>query len=131
MGELSERLGCVLGGWPKPPKTTQAEAHGQDLAGNRACAAHGCDNQAGAGFMCFASLTFELSGPVRWTAGPARCSITERTAQALTAAVAGPLERRVRPAREVVKSSDRADQASKLKGSGTKQFAPPHGCFPR
>ena len=28
MGELSERLGCVLGGWPKPPETTQAEAHG-------------------------------------------------------------------------------------------------------
>ena len=49
-----------------------------------------------------ARLTFELSGPLRWTAGPARGSITERTAQALTAAVAGPLERRVRLAREIV-----------------------------
>ena len=60
-------------------------------------------------------LTFELSGPLRWTAGPARGSITERTARALTAAVAGPLERRVRLAREVVESFDRADQASESK----------------
>ena len=60
-------------------------------------------------------LTFELSGPLRWTAGPARGSITERTARALTAAVAGPLERRVRLAREVVESFDSADQASESK----------------
>ena len=49
-------------------------------------------------------LTFELSGPLRWTAGPAWCSITERTMQALTAAVAGPLERGVRPERDWVNS---------------------------
>ena len=49
-------------------------------------------------------LTFELSGPLRWTAGPAWCSITERTTQALMAAVAGPLERGVRPERDWVNS---------------------------
>ena len=49
-------------------------------------------------------LTFELSGPLRWMAGPAWCSITERTTQALTAAVAGPLERGVRPERDWVNS---------------------------
>ena len=49
-------------------------------------------------------LTFELSGPMRWTAGPAWCNISERTTQALTAAVAGPLERGVRPERDWVKS---------------------------
>ena len=49
-------------------------------------------------------LTFELSGPMRWTAGPAWCSITERTTQTLTAAVAGPLERGVRPERDWVNS---------------------------
>ena len=80
------------------------EARGESSSGDRACAAHGPTPKQARRTCCSRGLTFELNGPMRWTAGPAWCSITERTTQALTAAVAGPLERGVRPERAWVNS---------------------------